>query len=101
MPAPPAGDSVLVGVVGHPISHSLSPAMHNAAFAVLLMRWHYAAFDVLTQDFAKAISGARVLGMRGLNVTSLTSSSCSATIRFSAPPKNPPGIWRPFPAPAR
>lgn len=43
--------------------------MHNAGFVALGMPWHYAVFDVLPQDLAKAIAGARALGMRGLNVT--------------------------------
>jgi len=64
-----AAGTTLTGIVGHPIAHSLSPAIHNAAFAALGMRWTYAAFDVLPQDFAGAIEGARALGIRGLNVT--------------------------------
>jgi shikimate dehydrogenase len=64
-----AGDLTLTGIVGHPVAHSLSPAMHNAAFAALGMPWTYAAFDVMPQDLAAVIEGARGLGIRGLNVT--------------------------------
>ncbi len=69
MPKVPAGDAALVGVIGHPIAHSLSPAMHNAGFAALGLTWHYTAFDVEAENVGKAIAGARALGVRGLNVT--------------------------------
>ena len=35
-----------VALLGHPVAHSLSPRMHNAAFAAAKLDWHYAAFDV-------------------------------------------------------
>jgi len=59
----------LCGVVGDPVAHSLSPAMHNAAFAYLGLDFAYVALPVATADLAAAIDGARALGFVGLNVT--------------------------------
>lgn len=59
----------LAGVVGHPARHSLSPALHNAAYAALRVDWAYLAFEVNPPDFAAAVAGARALGARGLSVT--------------------------------
>jgi shikimate dehydrogenase len=61
--------TTLVGIIGHPVAHSLSPAMHNAAFAALGMRWRYEALEVHPRDLPAAIAGAREREMRGLNVT--------------------------------
>ncbi len=57
------------GVIGYPIKHSVSPAMHNAAFRALNMSAVYASFEVKPEELKKAIEGARALGIRGLNVT--------------------------------
>jgi len=56
-----------VALLGHPVSHSLSPRMQNAAFAAAGLDWRYAAFDV--EDAAAAIAALRVLGFAGANVT--------------------------------
>ena len=64
-----AGDTAVVGLIGRPVAHSLSPVMQNAAFAAADLRWVYVAFDVEPQRVAAAIGGARALGLRGLNVT--------------------------------
>ena len=58
-----------VGVIGAPVAHSRSPAMHNAALAALDLDWAYGAFLVDKHDLAAAIAGARALGFVGLNVT--------------------------------
>ena len=42
----PSGATRVVGIIGHPVAHSLSPAMHNAAFAALGLDWVYVAFPV-------------------------------------------------------
>ncbi len=66
---------VRLGVIGWPIDHSHSPAMHNAALRVLHLPWEYAAFAVAPADGQKegrlreAILCARALGLLGLNVT--------------------------------
>ncbi len=57
----------VVGVIGKPIGHSMSPAMHNAAFSKLGLNYVYLAFEV--SDLRGAIDGMRALGVRGFNVT--------------------------------
>ncbi len=57
----------LYGIFGHPVRHSLSPAMHNAAFRHYGMNAVYLAFDVT--DLEKAVGGVRALGIKGLSVT--------------------------------
>ena len=63
------GSTQVVGVFGSPITHTASPAMHNAAFAALQMNWIYLAFAVAPQQFRSALLGARDMGMRGVNLT--------------------------------
>jgi shikimate dehydrogenase len=65
----PTATTRLAGVLGHPVEHSLSPVLHNAAFAEIGLDWAYVAFDVPEGRCADAIAGARVLGLRGLSVT--------------------------------
>lgn len=59
----------LVGVIGWPIEHSLSPAMHNAALAEMGLNWVYLAFAVAPERVGEAVRGVRGLGLVGLNVT--------------------------------
>jgi len=59
----------IFGVLGDPISHSLSPAMHNAAFKALGMDCEYHAFRVGTGSLRDAIMGANAMGFGGLNLT--------------------------------
>jgi len=59
----------LFGVLGDPVSHSLSPAMHNAAFKALGMDCEYHAFRVSPETLRDAIHGAFALGFGGLNLT--------------------------------
>ena len=63
------GTTSLVAVLGHPVEHSLSPTMHNAAFRALDMNWVYVACDVVPEQIADALHGAQTLGFRGLNLT--------------------------------
>ncbi len=66
---PLRGTTTLVGVIGYPIEHSLSPPMHNAAFRALDMDWAYVAFRVEPTQVEAAIRGIVALGMVGINVT--------------------------------
>lgn len=59
----------LAAVIGSPVRHSLSPAMHNAAFAELGLDWIYVAFEVAPGSVPAALAGARALGVGGLSVT--------------------------------
>ena len=59
----------IFGVIGYPVKHSLSPAMHNAAFGYLGINAAYVAFEIGPQDLKKAIEGMRGLGICGINVT--------------------------------
>jgi shikimate dehydrogenase len=63
------GQTKLVGVLGWPVAHSLSPAMHNAAFRALGMNWVYVALVVAPQRIDAALTGLVALGFRGANVT--------------------------------
>lgn len=63
------GQTTLVGVMGWPIAHSLSPVMHNAAFEALGMNWAYVPLPVRPGDVGAAVAGLRALGFRGCNVT--------------------------------
>ena len=59
----------LCAVYGHPVKHSASPAMHNAAMRALSLNWRYLAFDVHPQNLAAAIRGAAAMKFIGLNLT--------------------------------
>ena len=59
----------LVGVIGWPIEHSLSPAMQNAALREMGLNWLYLAFAVEPERVGEALAGVRGLGLVGLNVT--------------------------------
>jgi shikimate dehydrogenase len=59
----------VAGVIGDPVDHSLSPVLHNAAFAALGLDWVYLAFPVATGRVADAMGGFRALGLAGLSVT--------------------------------
>ena len=61
------GTTELYGIIGNPVAHSLSPAMHNAAFAALDLNKVYLPFAV--HDVPQAIAGLRALGIRGASVT--------------------------------
>ena len=63
------GSTNVVGLIGHPVEHSFSPPMHNAAFNKLNMDYVYTAFDVNPNDLKTAIVGADALNIKGFNVT--------------------------------
>jgi shikimate dehydrogenase len=59
----------VAGIIGDPVRHSLSPALHNAAFAATGLDWVYLAFRVPTGSVGAALAGMRALGIEGLSVT--------------------------------
>lgn len=59
----------MVGVIGDPVAHSLSPLLHNAAFTELGLDWVSVGFRVPLGLAADAIRGAEALDIRGLSVT--------------------------------
>lgn len=70
---PPTGTPL--AVLGHPISHSISPPMHNAALAVMaaadarFATWRYHRIDVPPEELPSALSRLHTLGFHGLNLT--------------------------------
>lgn len=69
MSAQVENDARLVGVLGWPVGHSLSPAMHNAALRALKLNWRYLLLPVHPDDIPDAVHGLRALGFAGANVT--------------------------------
>ena len=63
------GGTRVVAVLGWPVAHSLSPVIHNAAFAALEMSWTYVALPVEPGAVPAAVAGLRALGFAGANVT--------------------------------
>lgn len=63
------GRAHFAGVLGWPLEHTLSPAIHNAAFRALGLDWTYLAFPVPPESLRAAIAGLRALGATGANVT--------------------------------
>jgi shikimate dehydrogenase len=64
-----SGATTLVGLIGSPVSHSLSPRMQNAAFAARGLDWTYVPLPVEGDGLAEAVSGLDALGFVGANVT--------------------------------
>jgi shikimate dehydrogenase len=63
------GRTRLVGLLGDPVAGSLSPRMHNAAFAALALDWAYVPLPVATARLADAVRGLQAVGFAGANVT--------------------------------
>ena len=63
------GDTSLVGVVGCPVNHSLSPIIHNVALTELNLNWCYLAIPCKTEDFNLVVKSLRAIDCKGLNIT--------------------------------
>ncbi|AGX41713.1 shikimate dehydrogenase [Clostridium saccharobutylicum] len=63
------GKTQLTGLLGTPVSHSISPIMHNESFAKLGLDFAYLAFNVGNEGVKSAVEGLRTLNARGFNVT--------------------------------
>lgn len=67
--APITGATRLAAVIGHPVRHSLSPALHNAAFDHGGLDWRFVAFEVAPGAATDAVAAMRTLGIGGFAVT--------------------------------
>lgn len=63
------GTTKLLGVIGHPVEHSLSPVMHNAALAKLGLNYVYLPFPIEPQNLKQALDGFAAIGVVGFNAT--------------------------------
>jgi shikimate dehydrogenase len=63
------GETAVYGVWGHPVRHSRSPRMQNAAFRAMGLNAVYAPFEVAPDSVGAAVAGVRALGIAGVNVT--------------------------------
>ncbi|MFC6180778.1 shikimate dehydrogenase [Lactiplantibacillus daowaiensis] len=63
------GHTILIGLMAYPIRHSMSPTMHNNAFAKLGLNYAYLAFEVTNDTLPAAIQSIRTLDMRGSNIS--------------------------------
>lgn len=64
-----SGKTGLLCLLGSPVAHSISPAMHNEACAQLGLDYAYLAFDVKEKEMERAVEGLKVMGARGWNIT--------------------------------
>ena len=64
-----SGKTKLLGVIGHPVEHSLSPVMHNAAIAHLGLDYVYLPLAVKPENLQAAIQGFEAIGLTGFNIT--------------------------------
>ncbi len=77
--------TTVVGVIGDPVAHSLSPRLHNAAFAALGLDWVSVGFRVRRGEAADALMGVRALGIRGLSVTMPHKDTVAAAVDRRTP----------------
>jgi shikimate dehydrogenase len=83
-----AGTTRLVGIIGDPVSGSLSPRMHNAAFAVRGLDWAYVPLPVAAEQLEDAIRGLVALGFAGANVTAPHKVAAAALVDADVPSVN-------------
>jgi shikimate dehydrogenase len=83
-----SAETRLVALIGHPVSHSLSPRMQNAAFAARGLDWAYVALDVRPELLEEAVRGLAALGFAGANITSPHKLAAARLVDADAPSVN-------------
>ena len=83
-----SGTTKLVGILGWPVEHSLSPRMQNAAFAALGLDWAYVPLPTPPERLEEAVRGLAALGFAGANVTSPHKLAVAALCDTDAPSVN-------------
>ena len=78
----------LVALLGHPVGHSLSPQIQNAAFAALALDWAYVALDVPPDRLEEAVRGLAAAGFAGANVTAPHKLAVAKLVDTDAPSVN-------------
>jgi shikimate dehydrogenase len=79
------GSTRLAAVIGSPVRHSLSPAIHNAAFAEAGLDWAFVALEVAAGDCVRALDGMRALDLGGLSVTTPHKDDAAALVDERSP----------------
>lgn len=77
--------TTVAAVIGHPVGHSLSPALHRAGFDSLGADWVYVAFDVAPGRAVAALEAMRTLGLGGLSVTMPHKTDVAAAVDRADP----------------
>ena len=75
-----SGQTRVAGVIGWPVRHSRSPAIHNAAYAATGLDWTYLAFPVPPGESGRALRGMAALGIEGLSVTMPHKAAVAAAV---------------------
>lgn len=83
-----SGTTRLVGIIGWPVTQSLSPRMHNAAFSALGLDWAYVALPTPPDRLEEAVRGLEALGFAGANVTTPHKLAVTAFCETDAPSVN-------------
>jgi shikimate dehydrogenase len=78
----------LVALLGHPVAHSFSPRMQNAAFAARALDWAYVALDVPPERLEEAVRGLEAAGFEGANVTAPHKLAVARLVETDAPSVN-------------
>jgi shikimate dehydrogenase len=64
-----SGKTKICAIIGDPVGHTMSPAMHNAAFKKVGLDYLYIPFRVVPEQLSQAVAGLRALSVAGFNVT--------------------------------
>jgi shikimate dehydrogenase len=83
-----SGTTRLVGLIGWPVEHSLSPQMHNAAFASVGLDWAYVPLRTPPEQLEEAVRGLAALGFAGANVTTPHKFAVTQLCKTDAPSVN-------------